>query len=111
MNAWRLVVGSDDAEYEYKQRIKADLQANPGVAHVVDVGVDSGGHTPYPTVALQAAEMVARGEADRAILLCGTGLGARRLAREWLGHSFDTTGPSHAKLAEIDTYEARRPGP
>ncbi|GAB3601584.1 ribose-5-phosphate isomerase [Microbacterium tumbae] len=71
----RLVIGSDDAGFDYKEIIKRDLENNPGVASVVDVGVDADGHTPYPKVAIEAAERVARGEADRAILLCGTGLG------------------------------------
>lgn len=30
---------------------------------------------PYPDVAVAAAQMVAAGEADRALLVCGTGLG------------------------------------
>ncbi|MBA2813695.1 ribose-5-phosphate isomerase [Streptomyces sp. KM273126] len=85
MTAWRLVVGSDDAGYEYKQRIKADLQNNPDVAEVVDVGVDADGHTHYPTVAIQAAEMIASGEADRAILVCGTGLGVAIAANKVKG--------------------------
>ncbi|MEV7086235.1 ribose-5-phosphate isomerase [Streptomyces sp. NPDC093085] len=152
MRTWRLVVGSDDAGHTYKQHIKADLDGHPAVAHLTDVGVDAEGHTPYPAVAIRAAEMIARGEADRAILVCGTGLGvaiaankvrgvravtahdsysversvlsnnaqvlclgqrvigielARRLAREWLGHTFDTAGPSYAKVAEIERYEGR----
>ena len=72
---FRLVVGCDDAGYEYKERIKADLLADPRVASVVDVGVDADGHTAYPRVSIAAAELVAAGEADRAILICGTGLG------------------------------------
>ncbi len=71
----RLIIGSDDAGFDYKEIIKKDLENNPGVASVVDVGVDADGHTAYPKVAIEAAERVARGEADRAILICGTGLG------------------------------------
>jgi len=71
----RIVIGSDDAGFDYKEILKRDLQVNPGVVEVVDVGVDAEGHTPYPTVAIEAAERVARGEADRALLICGTGLG------------------------------------
>ena len=72
---WRIVVGSDDAGYDHKEAIKADLEASDLVASVVDVGVDADGHANYPTVATTAAEMIARGEADRAVLVCGTGLG------------------------------------
>lgn len=71
----RIVVGADDAGYTYKEALKADLEASGLVASVTDVGVDADGHTAYPKVAIAAAEMVARGEADRALLVCGTGLG------------------------------------
>ena len=72
---WRIVVGSDDAGYDYKEILKRDLEADDGVVSVVVVGVDAESHTPYPSVAIAAAELVARGEADRALLICGTGLG------------------------------------
>ncbi|WP_251452211.1 ribose-5-phosphate isomerase [Microbacterium sp. Marseille-Q6648] len=71
----RIVIGCDDAGFDYKEILKKDLQDNPGVASVVDVGVDADGHTPYPKVAIEAAEQVAAGTADRALLICGTGLG------------------------------------
>ena len=74
-HALRIVVGSDDAGFDYKEILKRDLAQNPGVASVVDVGVDADGHTAYPRVAIAAAELVAAGEADRALLVCGTGLG------------------------------------
>ena len=74
-DALRIVVGSDDAGFDYKEILKRDLEQNPGVASVVDVGVDAEAHTPYPKVAIAAAELVAAGEADRALLVCGTGLG------------------------------------
>ncbi len=72
---FRIVVGSDDAGFDYKEIIKADLATDPRVVSVTDVGVDADGHTAYPHVAVDAARMVANGEADRAILICGTGLG------------------------------------
>jgi len=51
----------------------------------VDVGVDENGHTPYPVVAIAAAEIVAAGEADRALLVCGTGLGVAIAANKVVG--------------------------
>lgn len=71
----RIIVGSDDAGYQYKQALKADMQASERVASVEDMGVDEAAKTPYPTIAIAAAEKIAAGEADRALLLCGTGLG------------------------------------
>ena len=71
----RIVVGSDDAGVDYKEILRRDLQADPRVASVVDVGVGPEEHTAYPHVAVAAARLVAEGAADRALLLCGTGLG------------------------------------
>jgi ribose 5-phosphate isomerase B len=45
------------------------------VTSVVDVGVGPDEHTAYPHVAVTAARLIADGAADRALLLCGTGLG------------------------------------
>lgn len=73
--ALRIVVGSDDAGYEYKEALKGDLAADPRVTEVTDVGVGADDTTAYPHVAVAAARMVADGKADRALLVCGTGLG------------------------------------
>jgi ribose 5-phosphate isomerase B len=73
--ALRIVVGCDDAGLTYKDRLKADLEADDRVASVVDVGVTESENTAYPHVAVAAARMVADGSADRALLVCGTGLG------------------------------------
>lgn len=82
---FRLVFGSDDAGYDYKEKIKADLVNDDRVASVVDVGVGGDEHTPYPSVAIAAAEMVAKGDADRALLICGTGLGVAIAANKVKG--------------------------
>jgi ribose 5-phosphate isomerase B len=82
---FRIVVGSDDAGFDYKEILKADLEGNSLVASVTDVGVNADGHTAYPTVAIQAAEMIARGDADRALLVCGTGLGVAISANKVVG--------------------------
>ncbi|MCD2105501.1 ribose-5-phosphate isomerase [Rhodococcus erythropolis] len=71
----RIVVGCDDAGLEYKQALKADLEADDRVDVVTDVGVGNDEHTAYPHVAVTAARLVADGKADRALLVCGTGLG------------------------------------
>lgn len=85
MTALRIVIGSDDAGFDYKEIVKADLEASEAVASVADVGVNADGHTAYPTIAIAAAEMVARGEADRALLFCGTGLGVAIAANKVKG--------------------------
>ncbi len=85
MTRWRIVVGSDDAGYDYKEVLKRDLQDSDLVASVEDVGVDAEGHTPYPKVAIRAAEMIRDGRADRALLVCGTGIGVAMSANKVAG--------------------------
>lgn len=71
----RVAIGCDDAGLQYKDLLKADLEADDRVSTVTDVGVMADESTPYPHVAVAAARMVADGDADRALLICGTGLG------------------------------------
>jgi ribose 5-phosphate isomerase B len=71
----RVVVGSDDAGLRYKSAIAADFEADDRVAEVIDVGVDADEDTHYPHVAVAAARLISEGKADRALLVCGTGLG------------------------------------
>ncbi|HLS04374.1 MAG TPA: ribose-5-phosphate isomerase [Actinomycetales bacterium] len=96
MKPLRIVVGGDDAGFGYKEAIKADFEASDLVESVVDVGVDADGHTPYPTVAVTAAEMVARGEADRALLVCGTGMGVAMAANKVEGIRASTAHDSYS---------------
>ena len=69
------MIGCDDAGIQYKATIKADLESNKAVSSVLDIGVAENETTAYPHIAIAAAEKIANGEADRAILICGTGLG------------------------------------
>jgi len=71
----RIVIGSDDAGYKYKEVLKAELLNQPLVVLVTDLGVDEASHTAYPDIAIAAAELIVSGKADRALLICGTGLG------------------------------------
>lgn len=73
----RLLVGGDSAGFDYKDAILADMQADPRVASVEDLGVFAGKleDGSYPSVAIAAGTKIAAGEADRAILVCGTGIG------------------------------------
>ena len=45
------------------------------MAEVVDVGVTPEEDIAYPHIGVAAAKLVAEGKADRALLICGTGLG------------------------------------
>lgn len=81
----RIVVGADDAGVQYKDILKADLEADDRVADVVDVGVSEDENTAYPHVAVSAARLISEGKADRALLVCGTGLGVAISANKVAG--------------------------
>lgn len=103
----RIVVGSDDAGFEYKEALKKDLEQNPGVASVVDVGVGADGHTPYPKVAIEAAQRVADGDADRALLICGTGLGVAISANKVAGIRAVTAHDSYSVERSVLSNDAQ----
>ena len=69
----KIALGSDHAGFVYKEKIKEML---PSLGHeVVDFGTDSTESVDYPKFIRPAAEAVARGECDRAIVLGGSGNG------------------------------------
>ena len=69
----KIVVGSDHRGFESKQRIKAIIMQ---LGHeCIDVGTNDNNPVDYPDHAYLAATAVANKQADRAILVCGTGLG------------------------------------
>ena len=74
---WKVAVGADSVGMPYKDLIKQDLEQDGRVIEIIDVGVNESDNDPamYPSVAHQAAELVAGGRADRALLICGTGIG------------------------------------
>ena len=81
----RIVVGSDDAGFEYKEALKKDLAADPRVDEIIDVGVHADGHTAYPHIGVEAGRLVADGKADRGLLVCGTGIGVAMAANKVRG--------------------------
>ena len=70
----KIILGSDHRGFAVKQRLIGSLAK---LGHEVrDVGVDAGdGACDYPDYALPVAEAVAGGDADRGLLVCGTGFG------------------------------------
>lgn len=103
----RIVVGSDDAGYEYKSALKELLEADPRVAEVVDVGVGGDESTAYPSVAIAAAERVAAGDADRALLVCGTGLGVAISANKVPGIRAVTAHDSYSVERSVLSNDAQ----
>jgi len=91
-----IVIGSDDAGYKYKEVLKHYLESNDLVSKVIDVGVDSSNKTPYPNIAIAASQLVAEGKAERALLICGTGLGMAISANKVKGIRAGTAHDSYS---------------
>ena len=80
---WRIAVASDAAGALHRQALTADLLASPLVREVIDL---TPGQPPaYPVAAFAAAQLVADGRADRALLVCHTGLGVAVAANKVTG--------------------------
>src|SRR4051794_20504658 len=73
-------MGSDHAGFELKRHV-ADALRDAG-HEVVDVGTDSEESTDYPLFAEPAARMVAEGDAERSVLVCGSGVGVNIVANK-----------------------------
>lgn len=69
----KIAVGSDHRGFESKELIK-NIVSQLG-HEVVDFGTSNNNPIDYPDMAYKASMSVAEGEADRAILACGTGIG------------------------------------
>jgi len=69
----KVAIGSDHAGIRLKQEIKA-LMDEMGIAYE-DLGTCSETSVDYPDYAIPVAEKVANKEADRGIVICGTGIG------------------------------------
>lgn len=102
-----IVIGADDAGFLYKEALREMLANDSRVDAVVDVGVASEDSTPYPRVAVKAATIVARGEADRALLICGTGLGVAITANKVRGIRAVTAHDSYSVERSVKSNNAQ----
>jgi ribose 5-phosphate isomerase B len=79
----KIAIGSDHAGYIYKEKIKTYLTE---LGHeVIDFGTDSEESVDYPKFCRPAAEAVARGDAERGIVLGGSGNGEAMAANRVRG--------------------------
>lgn len=78
-----IALGSDHGGYELKKEIMAYLEAN----HIEykDFGCESTESCDYPEYGRMVAEAVARGDYEKGILICGTGIGISIVANKVKG--------------------------
>jgi ribose 5-phosphate isomerase B len=79
----RVAVAVDHAGFPLKGLIVPLLEQ---AGHdVIDCGTDSEESVDYPVYAARAAQLVSKGEADRAVLACGSGAGVSIVANKFAG--------------------------
>lgn len=79
----KLAIGNDHAATELKFQIMAYLEQK-GI-EVINVGTDTNDSFDYAIAAYKAGKIVAAGEADGGILICGTGVGISMAANKVKG--------------------------
>ncbi|HVN96532.1 MAG TPA: ribose 5-phosphate isomerase B [Syntrophorhabdaceae bacterium] len=79
----RIVIGSDHAGFELKEQVKKVLLQRQET--VTDVGASGETSVDYPDFGFKVAELVSRKEADKGILVCGTGIGMSVVANKVKG--------------------------
>ena len=94
----RVSIASDHAGFEQKQMLVDYLRT---LGHdVIDQGPDDDGRVDYPDFAALVARDVATGQADRGVLVCGTGIGMAVAANKVHGiRAANVTTPEFAALA------------
>jgi ribose 5-phosphate isomerase B len=79
----RIALGNDHAGYPLKAHVRSVLER---LGHeVIDCGAQSEEPVDFPDITFDTCDVVRRGEADRAVLVCGTGAGAVMAANKIAG--------------------------
>lgn len=69
----KIAIGCDHAGFSLKKTVVEKIKE---MGHeVIDCGTNSLERVDYPDFAFKAAGLVAQGKADRAVLICGSGIG------------------------------------
>ena len=79
----KLAIGNDHVAVEMKNEIMAHLESR-GI-EVINVGTDTPDRFNYPVSGYKVAKMVANGEVDGGVLICGTGVGISLAANKVKG--------------------------
>ena len=96
----KIVLANDHSAVDMKKEILAHLEEKG--YQVIDIGTNSPESCDYPVFGERAGEMVASGEADLGILICGTGVGISLAANKVKGvRACVCSEPYSAKLSRM----------
>ena len=95
----KLAIGNDHVAVDMKNEIKAYLESK-GI-EVINVGTDTTDRFNYPVSGYKVAKLVASGEVDGGVLICGTGVGISLAANKVKGiRACVCSEPYTAKLSK-----------
>ena len=100
----RIVIAAPSNGTELKNSLKARLQTDPRVSRLTDLSTPDG---TYPQLSFAAAQEVAAGRADRAILICGTGVGTAIAANKVRGIRAATAHDLVTVRGSVENYDAQ----
>ena len=100
----RIVIAAPSNGTELKNALKARLQTDPRVSRLTDLSTPDG---TYPQLSFAAAQEVAAGRADRAILICGTGVGTAIAANKVRGIRAATAHDLVTVRGSVENYDAQ----
>ena len=100
----RLIIAAPANGTTLKNALKAHLQNDPRVDSLTDLSSPNG---TYPQLSFAAAQEVAAGRADRAILICGTGVGTAIAANKVRGIRAATAHDLITLRGSVEDYDAQ----
>ena len=100
----RIVIAAPSNGTELKNALKARLQTDPRVSRLTDLSTPDG---TYPQLSFAAAQEVAAGRADRAILICGTGVGTAIATNKVRGIRAATAHDLVTVHGSVENYDAQ----
>ena len=100
----RLIIAAPANGTTLKNARKAHLQNDPRVDSLTDLSSPDG---TYPQLSFAAAQEVASGRADRAILICGTGVGTAIAANKVHGIRAATAHDLITLRGSVENYDAQ----
>ena len=96
----KIVLANEHSAVDMKKEILAHLEEKG--YQVIDIGTNSPESCDYPVFGERAGKMVASGEADLGILICGTGVGISLAANKVKGvRACVCSEPYSAKLSRM----------
>lgn len=101
----KIAIGSDHAGFQMKEEIRRRLSEDKDM-EVRDFGTFSEESCDYPEFAHAVAHAVADGEADKGILVCGTGIGMSMAANKVKGIRAAVVGDEFSAQATRDHNDA-----